>query len=638
MFDNTMSAGTVAIIGWLFLLTVVMILSVSLALTLLGVGPHENAPGFWLLVWMSLLRTLDPGTMGGDEGNILFLAGMLIVTMGGIFIVSTLIGALSTGMREKLDDLRKGRSFVLEVDHTIILGWSPEVFKIISELVLANANQKRACIALLANEDKVLMEDEIRARVPRTMTTRIVCRTGDPFDPTDLEIVNPASARAIIILNSGVPTLESPIIKTVLALINTSHRRPEPYHLVAEVRDRAHVDVVRMIGQDEVTLVFRDDLIARIIAQTSRRSGLSVIYHDLLTFQGDEIYFHEEPGLVGKTFGEALLAYEDSVPIGLHFRDGHVKLNPPMETRIAPGDQVIAISEDDDTVRLSGLHDYPIDTQAICAPHEPPLPPERTLILGWNHRAPMIIQQLESYMAAGSEVVVVADLPDEEAAQAEQCACSFQNTRIKVQFHRASTTDRATLERLQVTSYDYAILLSYSDMFTPQQADGVMLIALLHLRDIVSQAGHTLPIVSEMQDDRNRELAGVTIADDFIVSDELVSLMLSQISQQKHLSAVFDDLFDPEGSELYIQPARFFVTLNRPVTFYTVVEAARRSGKIAIGYRLMADAHNAQRAYGVVLNPPKSQRVQFCRDDKIIVLAEAEAGSGATPPTQSERA
>jgi len=26
----------------------------------------------------------------------------------------------------------------------------------------------------------------------------------------------------------------------------------------------------------------------------------------------DEIYFKEEPGLAGKTFGEALLAYEDS--------------------------------------------------------------------------------------------------------------------------------------------------------------------------------------------------------------------------------------------------------------------------------------------------------------------------------------
>ena len=50
----------------------------------------------------------------------------------------------------------------------------------------------------------------------------------------------------------------------------------------------------------------------------------------------DEIYFKEEPGLAGKTFGEALLAYEDSALIGLRFEGSRVQLNPPMATRISP--------------------------------------------------------------------------------------------------------------------------------------------------------------------------------------------------------------------------------------------------------------------------------------------------------------
>jgi ion channel POLLUX/CASTOR len=55
------------------------------------------------------------------------------------------------------------------------------------------------------------------------------------------------------------------------------------------------------------------DVIARVVAQTSRQSGLSVVYTELMNFGGDEIYFKQEPGLSGKTFGEALLAYEDSM-------------------------------------------------------------------------------------------------------------------------------------------------------------------------------------------------------------------------------------------------------------------------------------------------------------------------------------
>jgi hypothetical protein len=44
----------------------------------------------------------------------------LIATLGGIFIVSTLIGVLSNAIDDKLEELRKGRSFVIEKNHTLI--------------------------------------------------------------------------------------------------------------------------------------------------------------------------------------------------------------------------------------------------------------------------------------------------------------------------------------------------------------------------------------------------------------------------------------------------------------------------------------------------------------------------------------
>lgn len=106
-----------------------------------------------------------------------------------------------------------------------------------------------------------------------------------------------------------------------------------------------------------------------------------------------------------------------------------------------------------------------------------------------------------------------------------------------------------------------------------------------------------------MLDVRNWELAEVTQADDFIVSNKLTSLMLAQISENRELSAVFADLFDPEGSEIYLKPAGDYVETGRSVTFYTVVEAARRRGEVAIGYRHLARAKTAAQSYGVVVNP-----------------------------------
>ena len=197
------------------------------------------------------------------------------------------------------------------------------------------------------------MDDEIRTRLPSTGRTSIVCRSGDPMDIDDLEIARLQTSRSIIILSPENDDPDADVIKTMLAVTNHPRRRAEPYHVVAELRDAANMDVARLVGGDEAQLILSGDLIARIVAQTCRQTGLSIVYTELLDFDGDEIYFASIPDLVGQTFGDALLAFEDSALIGLRPADGKPTLNPPMETVIAAGDHLIVISEDDDTVRLA---------------------------------------------------------------------------------------------------------------------------------------------------------------------------------------------------------------------------------------------------------------------------------------------
>ena len=81
-------------------------------------------------------------------------------------------------------------------------------------------------------------------------------------------------------------------------------------------------------------------------------------------------------------------------------------------------------------------------------------------------------------------------------------------------------------------------------------------------------------------------------------------------------------MFDPEGSEIYLKPVGDYVETGQPVNFYTVVEAARRRGETAIGYRLFSEIKDAAKTYGVHTNPKKSEQVTFAPEDKVIVLAE----------------
>jgi voltage-gated potassium channel Kch len=613
-FDNLMSRGTVAMIGWLALVTVLLTLIASVVVWVARISPE---PSFVEQFWSYLMLSLDTDTWAGQSWP--FRLAAVFVAFSGIFVTSILIGLLATGIANRIEDLRKGRSRVIEKGHTVILGWSEKVFPIVSELLVANENQPRPCIVILGDKSKVGMEEEIHDKVGRTGHTRIVCRRGNPMDMGDLDVVSLHTAKSIIVLAPETDDPDSGVIKTMLAITNNPNRRDEPYHIVADIRNPRNLQVARIVGRDEVELVLTGHLIGRIAAQTCRQSGLSVVYTELMNFAGDEIYFKAEPGLVGQTFGEALLAYEDSAVMGLCPEGGEPQLNPPMDTVIGGGDQIIAISEDDDTIQLSGLTDLEIHEQAIQTFEAGQAVPEHILILGWNSRAPFIINELDEYVAPGSSVVVVADSADAETEIAELSGTASNQT---VRFQRGDITDRRTLDGLSFENCDHLILLSYSDVLDVQQGDARTLVTLLHLRDIADHNGYSFSIVSEMLDIRNRDLARVTRADDFVVSDRLVSLIVSQISENKKLGAVFADLFDPEGSEIYLKPATSYVKPGVPLNFYTVMASARRAGQTALGYRIQAQAYDTAKAYGVVLNPDKSLAVTFSERDEIIVLAE----------------
>ncbi|MBN2256988.1 MAG: NAD-binding protein [Anaerolineaceae bacterium] len=616
--DNTFSRGTTALILWLGVASLVVILMAAALITITHTYPEGEQPiGFLEAAWRSLMRTLDAGTMGGDAGWG-FRMIMFGVTLGGVFIISTLIGVLTSGVEGKLDELRKGHSRVIENGHTVILGWSEQIFTIISELVLANMNQSKACIVVLGNVDKVEMEDEIRLRFGNTGTTRVVCRTGNTMEMEDLKLVSLNSSKSIIVLSPDADNPDSEVIKTVLAITNLHGRRLEPFHIVAELRDPKNNEVAVLVGKDEVEWIQVGNMVARIIAQTCRQSGLSVVYTELLDFSGDEIYFYEKDTLTGTTYGETLNLFESNTVMGLAHIDSTACINPPMDTVIKPGDKLILIAEDDDRIILDGRQGL-IQAELFAKHHTHQQAPEKTLILGWNWRGQAIIHELENYIASGSILRIVAD-SDQMEMDVDKIKREVKKQKLQVQ--RGDITDRATLENLNLALYDHIILLSYSNQMTAQQADAITLIALLHLRDIADRSGINMAITSEMLDVRNRNLAEVTRADDFIVSDRIVSLMLTQVSENKGLNAVFADIFDSEGSEIYLKPVGQYINIKEPVDFYTIVAAARQRGETAIGYRIFKFSRDAERSYGVKLNPSKSERIVFSKEDHLIVLAE----------------
>ena len=622
-FDNLMAKGIGAQILLLAVITIGLVVVASIAVEVFSAeAPNSEHDGFGLLIWKSLMHSLDAGTLSGDPVNWRFLAIMLFVTIGGIFVVSALIGVLNQGFGEMLDDLRRGKSAVVERGHTVILGWDPKLFTLLSELAEANRNQRNACVVILADRDKVEMDAEIAAAM-EGHRLRVVTRRGNAMTIADLGLVALARSKAVIVLAPASHPDGSPVsanesdtmmLKTLLAITKVNEDRS--LHIVAEIRDPRTEPVARMVVGERAALILAGPLVSRLLVQTGRQSGLSVVYTELLDFAGVEIYITPQPELVGKTFRTATAEYDTSTLIGVHTTAGEILLPPPFDRRFEVGDEVVTISEDDDKIVLNGSPVESTDS-ILPVPAEKSQAPERTLVLGASSRLPVVLRELDAYAADGSDTTVVGEGdPAEIIAEIDG-----QLRHMKLTVQAGDITDRGVLERLDVSSFDHVIVLSETEGRSQEMADARTTVALLYLRDIQRDAAVKVPITSEILEIQNRALASVAEPDDFIVSNTLISLLVSQVSENPHLMGVFDKLFTSNGHELYLRPATDYVRAGE-LSFAVVAEAALRRGEIAVGYRRAETSRDAAQGFGVVLNPSKRARVTLGAQDKIVVLAD----------------
>src|SRR4051812_30315190 len=90
-FDNTMAKGTVALVGWLAIASLAMGVAGGLLLWSFPASSNDHQ-GLVASVWQSVLHSLDPGTVAGDTGHWWFIAIAFGITVGGILIVTALIG------------------------------------------------------------------------------------------------------------------------------------------------------------------------------------------------------------------------------------------------------------------------------------------------------------------------------------------------------------------------------------------------------------------------------------------------------------------------------------------------------------------------------------------------------------------
>ena len=615
-FDSTLARGASVLVGWMALLCLAVVVPASALVVWTDPHAPESLPDRLAQVWRLTGETLR---LGGATGTPLRVTTSVLLALVALLYVSTLVGLITTALTERLTALRRGRSTVLEQGHVVVLGWSEQVFTVVSELVAANANQRRAAVAVLADRDKTAMEEALSAKVGPMGRTRLICRSGPTTDPAVLTLTSPATAGVVLVLPRDEPDADAEVVKTLLALRAALPGQGRP-PVVAAVRDDRYRLAASLAAGPGGIVLESDTVTARLIVQAARRPGLSLVHQELLDFAGDEFYLVAEPALAGRPFGDALLSYPTSSVVGI-VRGGTPVLNPPPHTPLVEDDLLVVISRDDDTIWQADCADS-VEKAAMATGLATPARPERVLLLGWNRRAPLMVDQLRRRARPGSAVDVVADAGEATVRQVGE-AGAHHGTDLPLTLHPGDVTRPETLQGLDVYSYDSVIVLGQDPApgQPPDEPDNRTLVTLLLLRRLEEASGRELPVVTELVDDRNRALAPLGPGADVIISGKLIGLLMAQISQNRHLAAVFEELFSADGTGIRLRPAGDYVLPGCETTFATVVAAARQRGECAIGYRSHDDASTSP-GYGVRINPPKAGRRRWTAADEVIVVGE----------------
>ncbi|XP_020254797.1 probable ion channel CASTOR isoform X2 [Asparagus officinalis] len=599
-------------------------------------------------LWLSWTYVADSGNHANSVGiGPKFVS--VSISFGGMLIFAMMLGLVSDAISEKFDSLRKGKSEVVEKNHTLILGWSDKLGSLLNQLAIANESLGGSIVVVMAERDKEEMELDIAKMEFDFKGTSVICRSGSPLILADLKKVSVSTARAVVVLaeDGNADLSDARALRTVLSLNGVKEGLRG--HIVVELSDLDNEVLVKLVGGDIVETVVAHDVIGRLMIQCARQPGLAQIWEDILGFENCEFYIKRWPQLEGMQFEDILISFPDAIPCGIKVAScgGKIILNPDDSYVLQEGDEVLVIAEDDDSYA-------PTTLPMVCGGYLPkdfivPKSHERILLCGWRRDMENIIMVLDAFLAPDSELWMFNDVPENERERKlVDGGLDFSRLEnITLVNREGNAVIRRHLESLPLESFDSILILADESVEDSAiQADSRSLATLLLIRDIqakrlpyketlishvhrgnfsqgswigeMQQASDRSVIICEILDPRTKNLLSVSKISDYVLSNELVSMALAMVAEDRQINDVLEELFAEEGNELQIRPADIYLREEEELNFYEIILRARQRKEIVIGYRF----ENEEQA---VINPPnKEVRRKWSAKDVFVVIAEKE--------------
>ena len=434
-FDNRMTKGSLGFIR------ILIIVSVLLAILIAGIIIlfHFNEEGeVASTFWDSIATIINAWMPSFGDGSVGYVILMAIVAIAGVLFTSVLIGIITSAIEEKIDNLKKGNSMVLEKDHIVVLGFYPGEYTLLRQLILASAG-KPTCVVVAEDMDREEMEESINENLDIPKNFRIVCRTVDITDPSSLEKCSVETCKTVIVS----PTDDMRTIKSVLAVSALLDEKGTPEISVNAIISKNEYRFPPSIAEaNNITTLETNSILAKMIAHSCTQTGLSETFREVFDFEGSEFYLIELDGIEKMKFSDLMYKVSNATPAGI-YHDGKVIINPDADYKLKNGDKVLVFSEEMDSAKIIDTElpkNLNIDKKIVDIDIEESTD---TVIIGHNETLPIILHELPENV---SRVVLACNGLDNEEKDEIDEVTSSRN--LKVEYFKGNLHSEKTLLNL----------------------------------------------------------------------------------------------------------------------------------------------------------------------------------------------
>lgn len=506
----------------------------------------------WMLTPNAILQIENPQTL---------ILAVVVLIIGMVLFTGVIIALTTNAIKDYVGNKKSGSGKVYMENHIVILNWNSKVPELVSDLLFVESSD--VTVMILAQIDKSYAESQIINAMNRLshkhklVKMNVLVKQGDPLLRSNLDDITIEHARAILIMNPDqheqidetMTKSDLSVIKNILSLGEIEfHLEPPIVVEIKKIETKEKIltlsRVVKSLKEHEIMPIVFDRRLGQIIAQTLIESKIEDVYLSLFSFKGSEIYCVNNPD-----FESVLKDHNQAIPVAY---DDHA---------------TYVLSPNDFIKHSKSVHLYqPLDLKLKKVEFTNDFD---TYIIGSNNKLAFILEALKQY-----------------------------ENLYKSKFHSSYIEPHEIPEfvnKLNQSSRPAKILLLSDEHVEFDALDANIINTLIYLEGHIENPH--VEIIVELLNPKNDIIVRGFNINNTIISNKIISLLLSKLALFKETASFYEDLLTIEADDeaidrqsIMIVKAKDLIQSDFPIKFESKKQAIEslylktKPKQILIGY------------------------------------------------------